>query len=79
MKTNTRFTATVRLLVGGQLNVHMASPNVTVSIISESQVLSMNSYYYVYLNINSRAIFRIFISASDRDRKLEFSCCFLFW
>jgi signal transducer and activator of transcription 5B len=37
MKTNTRFTATVRLLVGGQLNVHMASPNVTVSIISESQ------------------------------------------
>ena len=38
MKTNTRFTATVRLLVGGQLNVHMASPNVSVSIISESQV-----------------------------------------
>ena len=71
MKTNTRFTATVRLLVGGQLNVHMASPNVTVSIISESQVLSMNSYYYVYLNINSRDIFRIFISTSDRDRELE--------
>jgi hypothetical protein len=38
MKTNTRFTATVRLLVGGQLNVHMASPNVSVSIISETQV-----------------------------------------
>ena len=37
MKTNTRFTATVRLLVGGQLNVHMASPCVSVSIISESQ------------------------------------------
>merc|ERR1719219_1081293 len=37
MKTNTRFTSTVRLLVGGQLNVHMASPNVSVSIISESQ------------------------------------------
>jgi len=37
MKTNTRFTATVRLLVGGQLNVHMASPSVSVSIISESQ------------------------------------------
>jgi len=37
MKTNTRFTATVRLLVGGQLNVHMASPRVDVSIISESQ------------------------------------------
>merc|ERR1719427_351898 len=37
MKTNTRFTATVRLLVGGPLNVHMASPGVSVSIISESQ------------------------------------------
>merc|ERR1719219_3219541 len=37
MKTNTRFTSTVRLLVGGQLNVHMASPNVAVSIISENQ------------------------------------------
>ena len=37
MKTNTRFTATVRLLVGGQLNVHMASPSVSVSIISEAQ------------------------------------------
>ena len=37
MKTNTRFTSTVRLLVGGQLNVHMASPSVHVSIISEAQ------------------------------------------
>ncbi|XP_023331854.1 signal transducer and activator of transcription 5A [Eurytemora carolleeae] len=43
MKTNTRFTATVRLLVGGQLNVHMASPNVSVSIISESQCLNVCS------------------------------------
>ncbi|CAB4069921.1 STAT5B [Lepeophtheirus salmonis] len=32
MKTNTRFTATVRLLVGGVLNVHMATPQVSVSI-----------------------------------------------
>lgn len=37
MKTNTRFTATVRLLVGGKLNVHMTPPQVKVSIISESQ------------------------------------------
>jgi len=37
MKTNTKFQATVRLLVGGQLNVHMASPSVSVSIISETQ------------------------------------------
>ena len=37
MKTNTRFTATVRLLVGGILNVHMAAPSVSVSIVSENQ------------------------------------------
>ncbi|XP_029171422.1 signal transducer and activator of transcription 5B [Nylanderia fulva] len=37
MKTNTRFTSTVRLLVGAKLNVHMTPPQVKVSIISESQ------------------------------------------
>ncbi|KAL0858580.1 hypothetical protein ABMA27_012425 [Loxostege sticticalis] len=37
MKTNTRFTATVRLLVGGQLNVYMTPPRVSVAIISEQQ------------------------------------------
>lgn len=37
MKTNTRFTSTVRLLVGGKLNVHMSPPQVKVSIISEVQ------------------------------------------
>ncbi|XP_020283532.1 signal transducer and activator of transcription 5B isoform X3 [Pseudomyrmex gracilis] len=37
MKTNTRFTSTVRLLVGGKLNVHMNPPQVKVSIISEHQ------------------------------------------
>lgn len=37
MKTNTRFTSTVRLLVGGKLNVHMTPPQVKVSIISEAQ------------------------------------------
>ncbi|XP_050556652.1 signal transducer and activator of transcription 5B-like isoform X14 [Spodoptera frugiperda] len=37
MKTNTRFTATVRLLVGGQLNVYMTPPRVNVVIISEQQ------------------------------------------
>lgn len=35
MKTNTRFTATVRLLVGGVLNVHMEAPAVSVSIVNE--------------------------------------------
>ncbi|XP_065283411.1 signal transducer and activator of transcription 5A isoform X1 [Dermacentor albipictus] len=41
MKTNTRFTATVRLLVGGKLNVHMTPPQVKVSIISEGQANSL--------------------------------------
>ncbi|KAK2713763.1 signal transducer and activator of transcription 5B-like isoform X2 [Artemia franciscana] len=37
MKTNTRFTSSVRLLVGPKLNVHMSPPQVSVSIISEAQ------------------------------------------
>ena len=37
MKTNTRFSSTVRLLVGGKLNVNMTPPQVRVSIISEAQ------------------------------------------
>lgn len=37
MKTNTRFTATVRLLVGGKLSVYMSPPQVKVTIISEAQ------------------------------------------
>merc|ERR1719414_2198670 len=41
MKTNTRFTATVRLLVGGQLQVHMASPSVCVNIVSELQAAQL--------------------------------------
>ncbi|XP_013779006.1 signal transducer and activator of transcription 5B-like isoform X1 [Limulus polyphemus] len=41
MKTNTRFTATVRLLVGGKLNVHMTPPQVRVTIISEAQANSL--------------------------------------
>ncbi|CAG7720574.1 unnamed protein product [Allacma fusca] len=35
LKTNTKFPATVRLLVGGRLNVQMSLPDVSVSIISE--------------------------------------------
>lgn len=41
MKTNTRFTSTVRLLVGGKLNVQMAPPQVKVTIISEAQALAL--------------------------------------
>lgn len=43
MKTNTRFTATVRLLVGGKLNLHMNPPSVSVYIISEHQASIMAS------------------------------------
>lgn len=32
MKTNTRFTAMVRLLVGGKLNVHMTPPQVCCQV-----------------------------------------------
>lgn len=41
MKTNTRFTSTVRLLVGGKLNVNMTPPQVKVTIISEAQANAM--------------------------------------
>ncbi|XP_018913039.1 signal transducer and activator of transcription 5B isoform X2 [Bemisia tabaci] len=41
MKTNTRFTASVRLLVGGKLNVHMTPPTVRATIISEAQAISL--------------------------------------
>jgi len=41
MKTNTRFTSTVRLLVGGTLNIHMAAPAVTVSIVNENQAYQL--------------------------------------
>lgn len=41
MKTNTRFTSTVRLLVGGKLNVHMSPPQVKVTIISEAQAIAL--------------------------------------
>jgi signal transducer and activator of transcription 5B len=41
MKTNTRFTATVRLLVGGALSVYMAAPTVTVTIVNENQAYQL--------------------------------------
>ena len=37
LKTNTRFSATVRLLVGSKIRIHLQPPIVTVSIISEAQ------------------------------------------
>ena len=43
MKTNTRFPATVRLLVAGVLNIHMAAPVVSASIVSESQANQLAS------------------------------------
>lgn len=37
LKTNTRFSCTVRLMVGGKLNIHMNPPEVIATIISEKQ------------------------------------------
>ncbi|OBS65275.1 hypothetical protein A6R68_06198 [Neotoma lepida] len=41
LKTQTKFAATVRLLVGGKLNVHMNPPQVKATIISEQQAKSL--------------------------------------
>ena len=46
---NFRFSATVRLLVGTKLNVHMSPPIVTVSIISEAQANALLRFEYFYL------------------------------
>ena len=40
MKTNTNFTSTVRLLVGGVLNVHMAAPQVMLPEIASDYKFS---------------------------------------
>ncbi|XP_026133358.1 signal transducer and activator of transcription 5B-like isoform X1 [Carassius auratus] len=41
LKTQTKFSATVRLLVGGKLNVHMNPPQVKATIISEQQAKAL--------------------------------------
>ncbi|XP_078460145.1 signal transducer and activator of transcription 5B-like isoform X1 [Lampetra fluviatilis] len=41
LKTQTKFAATVRLLVGGKLNVHMNPPQVVATIISEQQAKAL--------------------------------------
>ncbi|GFY54746.1 signal transducer and activator of transcription 5B [Trichonephila inaurata madagascariensis] len=41
LKTNTRFSATVRLLVGSKLSVYMTPPQVKVTIISEAQAIAL--------------------------------------
>ena len=41
LKKDSRFTSTVRLLVGGRLNVHMNPPTVRATIISEDQARSL--------------------------------------
>ncbi|RWS25719.1 signal transducer and activator of transcription 5B-like protein [Leptotrombidium deliense] len=56
MKTNTRFTSTVRLLVGGKLNVHMTPPQVKVSIISEAQANNLLKNEKVLANESSGEI-----------------------
>ncbi|XP_021373929.1 signal transducer and activator of transcription 5B-like [Mizuhopecten yessoensis] len=41
LKKGLRFTATVRLLVGGKLNIHMSPPTVKSFIISEEQAIAL--------------------------------------
>jgi signal transducer and activator of transcription 5B len=41
IKTHCKFTSTVRLLVGGKLNVYMTPPRVKVTIINEEQMNSL--------------------------------------
>ncbi|KAL5010871.1 hypothetical protein ScPMuIL_013176 [Solemya velum] len=41
LKKDSRFSATVRLLVGGKLNIHMSPPSVKATIISESLARSL--------------------------------------
>ncbi|XP_076154261.1 signal transducer and activator of transcription 5B-like [Alosa pseudoharengus] len=41
LKTQTKFAATVRLLVGGKLNVHMNPPQVKATIINEQQAKAL--------------------------------------
>ncbi|XP_056626632.1 signal transducer and activator of transcription 5B isoform X2 [Triplophysa dalaica] len=41
LKTQTKFSATVRLLVGGKLNVHMNPPQVKATIINEQQAKAL--------------------------------------
>lgn len=41
LKTQTKFAATVRLLVGGKLNVHMNPPQVKAVIVSELQAKAL--------------------------------------
>ncbi|GBM50732.1 Signal transducer and activator of transcription 5B [Araneus ventricosus] len=41
LKTNTRFAATVRLLLGSKLSVYMTPPKVKVTIISEAQAIAL--------------------------------------
>ncbi|CAG0900048.1 unnamed protein product [Darwinula stevensoni] len=42
MKTNIRFSASVRHLVGGKLNIHMAAPKVRVDIVNENQARKLH-------------------------------------
>jgi len=44
LKKDSRFTATVRLLVGGKLNVHMNPPTVKATIIRFDMELSFMSH-----------------------------------
>jgi len=45
LKTQTKFTTTARLLIGGKLNVYLSPPEVKASIISQQQARSLTSWH----------------------------------
>ena len=50
LKTQTRFAAAARFLVGSKLNLHMDPPEVTVSIVNERQSTQIRQESEAYIN-----------------------------
>lgn len=50
LKTQTKFAATVRLLIGGKLNIYMSPPEVRSSIISQPQARTLQGWANDLLN-----------------------------
>lgn len=50
LKTQTKFVATARLLIGGKLNVHMSPPEVRATIISQPQARTLQGWSNDILN-----------------------------
>jgi hypothetical protein len=67
LKTQTRFAATARFLVGSKLNLHMDPPEVTVSIVNERQSTQIRQETEAYINGQQINVGRYFDSGRDDD------------